>query len=67
MTQKWLSTCEFSRPVSALLQIRPMAMVPESRKTFGRLSVKKVLLSLMTYLGKQKSYHLNNNNVTYGF
>ena len=33
MTQKRLSTCEFSRPVLALLQIRPMAMINEPVET----------------------------------
>ena len=36
--------CELlSRPVSALLQIRPMAMVTEPTETFGQLLIKKVL------------------------
>ena len=36
--------CEFSSPVLALLQIRPMAMATKPVEMFGRLLVEKVFL-----------------------
>ena len=47
--------CAFSGPVSVLPQIRPMGMVTEHKETFGRLLVKKMILSLITCLGNESA------------
>ena len=58
-------TCDFSRPVSALLQSRPMAMVTEPTKRLADCSrggsSKKdapVINNLSEKATSQKSYHL---------
>ena len=48
--------CAFSGSVSVLPQIRPMGMVTtEPKETFGRLLVKKMILSLITCLGNESA------------
>ena len=70
MTQNRLSTCyicAFSRPVSALLQIRPLDMVTDPTKIFWLIVGYKDALAINNLFGEpisQKSYHLN--NITWG-